>query len=54
MDQFSVNPEEIINDLLDQVKQLTLQTAVLRSAVKMYQESQAAQVTEKNMADPNE
>lgn len=53
MEQFSVNPEEIINDLLDQVKQLTLQTAVLRSAMKMYQDH-ASQVTEKNMVDPSE
>jgi hypothetical protein len=39
MEQFSVNPEQIIEDLLDQVRQLTLQTAVLRSAVKAYQAS---------------
>lgn len=36
-----VNPEAVINDLLDQIKRLTLENSMLRAAITSAQEAQA-------------
>ena len=36
-----VNPEAVINDLLDQIKRLTLENSMLRAALTSAQEPQA-------------
>jgi hypothetical protein len=33
-----VNPEVVINDLLDQIRRLTLENSLLRSAISEYQQ----------------
>lgn len=43
-----VNPEIVINDLLEQVKQLTLQNAMLRALI---QQSQKADAKTSTVAD---
>jgi len=44
MSEINVNPQEVINDLLRQITELTAQTSVLRAALNAAQAENATQV----------
>jgi hypothetical protein len=43
-----VNPEVVINDLLDQIRRLTLENSLLRSAISEYQQVPAVEDTDED------
>lgn len=54
MSEINVNPQEVINDLLRQITELTAQNSVLRAALNAAQAENAPQVDDSPTAADSE